>query len=62
MARSIADGIASQGVDVKILKLRSYAISEAMTELLDAKTVLVGSPTLNNGMFPTVSSFLTYAA
>jgi anaerobic nitric oxide reductase flavorubredoxin len=62
MARAIADGIAAEGVDVKILKLRSYAISEAMTELLDAKAVLVGSPTLNNGMFPTLSSFLTYAA
>jgi anaerobic nitric oxide reductase flavorubredoxin len=62
MARSISDGIASQGVDVKILKLRSYAISEAMTELQNAKAVLVGSPTLNNGMFPTLSSFLTYAA
>jgi len=32
-----------------------------MTEILDAKAVLVGSPTLNNGMFPTVSAFLTYA-
>ena len=62
MARAIADGIASQGVDVKLLKLRSYAISEAMTEILDAKAVLVGSPTLNNLMFPTLSSFLTYAA
>jgi flavorubredoxin len=62
MARAIADGVASQSVDVKILKMRSYAASEAMTELLDAKAVLVGSPTLNNGMFPTLSQFLTYAA
>ncbi|MCW3996798.1 MAG: flavodoxin domain-containing protein [Candidatus Bathyarchaeota archaeon] len=61
MARAIADGVASQGVDVKVLKLRSYAISEAMTEILDAKAVLVGSPTLNNGIFPTLGSFLTYA-
>ncbi|MBW2323956.1 MAG: FprA family A-type flavoprotein, partial [Deltaproteobacteria bacterium] len=28
--------------------------------LLDAGAVLVGSPTLNNGLFPTVSDFLTY--
>ncbi len=33
-----------------------------MTEILDAKAVLVGSPTLNNGMFPTLGSFMTYAA
>ena len=31
-----------------------------MTEVLDAKAVVVGSPTLNNGLFPTVSDFLTY--
>jgi anaerobic nitric oxide reductase flavorubredoxin len=61
MARAIGDGAAYAGVDVKLLKLRSYAISEAMTEILDAKAVLVGSPTLNNQMFPTLSSFLTYA-
>ncbi len=61
MARAIANGIASQGVDVKMLKLRSSPNSEAITELLDAKAVLVGSPTLNNQMFPTLSSFLTYA-
>jgi anaerobic nitric oxide reductase flavorubredoxin len=61
MARAITNGIASQGVEVRLIKLRSYAISEAMTEILDAKTVLVGSPTLNNQMFPTLSSFLTYA-
>lgn len=61
MARAIADGISSKGVEVKLLKLRSSAISEAITEVLDAKAVLVGSPTLNNQMFPTLSSFLTYA-
>jgi len=61
MARAIADGIISQGVETKLYKLRSYAISEAITEVLDAKAVLVGSPTLNNQMFPTLSSFLTYA-
>jgi flavorubredoxin len=60
MARSIADGIASEGVDVKLLKLRASPNSEAVTEILDAKAVLVGSPTLNNGMFPTIGGFLTY--
>jgi len=31
-----------------------------MTEVMDAKAVIVGSPTLNNGLYPTVSDFLTY--
>jgi flavorubredoxin len=61
MARAIAEGAASQGVDVKLLKLRAADLTEAVTEILDAKAVIVGSPTLNNGMFPTLGSFLTYA-
>ena len=60
MARAIADGVLSQGVDVKIVKLRASPNSEAVAEILDAKAVLVGSPTLNNQMFPTLSSFMTY--
>ncbi|MBW1898201.1 MAG: FprA family A-type flavoprotein [Deltaproteobacteria bacterium] len=27
---------------------------------MDSKAVIVGSPTLNNNLFPTVSDFLTY--
>jgi flavorubredoxin len=62
MTKPIADGLISQGMEVRILKLREYPNSEAMAEILDAKVVLVGSPTINNGMFPTLGSFLTYAA
>ena len=32
-----------------------------MTEILEAKAVIVGSPTLNNQMFPTVACFMNYA-
>jgi len=60
MAKAIADGIISESVEVKILKLRSSELSEAVTEILEAKAVLVGSPTLNNQMFPTLGQFLTY--
>jgi flavorubredoxin len=61
MARAIAEGVTSKGVDVKLMKLRAANRTEIMTEILDAKAVVVGSPTLNNGMFPTIGSFLTYA-
>ena len=60
MARAIAEGISSQGVDVKLLKLRATDNTDIVTEIVDAKAVIVGSPTLNNQMFPTLSSFLTY--
>jgi anaerobic nitric oxide reductase flavorubredoxin len=60
MAREIAEGISSQGIEAKLLKLRASDNTEAVTEVLESKAVLVGSPTLNNGMFPTLGSFLTY--
>jgi flavorubredoxin len=60
MARAIVEGAISEGVEVKLLKLRASDLTEAVTEILDAKAVVVGSPTLNNQMFPTLSSFLTY--
>ena len=60
MARAIVDGIASEGVEVKLLKLRGTDNTDVVTEIVDAKIVLVGSPTLNNGMFPSLGSFLTY--
>ena len=60
MARAIAEGVSSQGIEAKLLKLRASDNTEAVTEVLESKAVLVGSPTLNNGMFPTLGSFLTY--
>ena len=60
MARAIVEGIKSEGVEVKLLKLRASDKTEALTEILDSKAVLVGSPTLNNQMFPTISAFMTY--
>jgi len=61
MARAICEGAASEGVEVKLMKLRSAGTTEVLTEILDAKAVLVGSPTLNNSMFPTLGAFLTLA-
>lgn len=60
MARAIAEGIFHQGVPAKPIHVRSSHRSDIMTEVLDAAAVVVGSPTLNNGLFPTVSDTLTY--
>jgi flavorubredoxin len=60
MARAIVEGATSEGVEIKLLKLRASDETEAVTEILDAKAVVVGSPTLNNQMFPTLSSFLAH--
>jgi flavorubredoxin len=60
MADAVACGLNDQGVSVRPMYLRKFHRSDVMTEVLDAKAVVVGSPTLNNGLFPTVSDFLTY--
>ena len=60
MADAVACGLDDQGISVRPMYLRKFHRSDVMTEVLDAKAVVVGSPTLNNGLFPTVSDFLTY--
>jgi len=60
MAEAIADGLISEGIDTTVMHLRKWHRSDIMTEVLDAGAVIVGSPTLNNGLFPTVADFLTY--
>jgi flavorubredoxin len=42
------------------MSLRTCHRSDIITEVIDAVAIAVGSPTLNNGLFPTVSDFLTY--
>jgi flavorubredoxin len=60
MAEAINAGIMAEGVPSKPMNLRTWHRSEIMTEVFDARAVIVGSPTLNNGLFPTVADFLCY--
>ncbi len=60
MAEAIVESLGEEGVDAKPLKLRASHRSDIITEVLDAGAIIIGSPTLNNGLFPTVSDFLTY--
>jgi flavorubredoxin len=60
MAEAITQGIVDEGVIARPIHIRSSHRSEIMTEVLDAAAVIVGSPTINNQLFPTVSDFLTY--
>ena len=62
MARAICEGLAEGGCAVKLMPLRSAHRSDVATELLDAGAFLVGSPTLNNTLFPTIADALTYVS
>jgi flavorubredoxin len=60
MAETIVEGLGEAGVDAKSLHLRTFHRSDVVNELLDAGALIIGSPTINNGLYPTVSDFLTY--
>ena len=60
MAEEIVQGIVEEGIIARPIHIRSSHRSEIMTEVLDAAAVIVGSPTINNQLFPTVSDILTY--
>ncbi|MCU0559620.1 MAG: flavodoxin domain-containing protein [Desulfobacterales bacterium] len=60
MAEAIHAGILGEGVKSMPLSLRGWHRSELMTELFDARAVVVGSPTLNNGLYPSLADFLCY--
>ncbi|HEY3374374.1 MAG TPA: FprA family A-type flavoprotein [Candidatus Aquicultor sp.] len=60
MIEPISQGIMDEGVDCKVIKLRATAMSVAIKELYKSRGFLIGTPTLNNLMFPTLSAFLTY--
>ena len=44
-------------IPVHMMFLQSNHISDIMTELIEAKYICVGSPTLNNGILPSVAAF-----
>jgi flavorubredoxin len=60
IAHAVYNAFEGRGVNARMMDLKQCHISDIMTELLTAKYICVGSPTLNNNMLPTVSAFLTY--
>ena len=60
MAKSILQGAAIDGVDVKLIHVRHTHITDLVTEALDAAALAVGSPTLNMGPLPEMAAALTY--
>jgi len=60
IAYSIYEGIEETGVPVSLYNLKYNHISDIITEVLSSKLIILGSPTLNNSMLPTMGEFLTY--
>ena len=60
MAETIAEEIAVKNLSVLCMNTRKCHRSEIMTEVMDAGAVLIGSPTLNNNIFPALADIITY--
>lgn len=58
MANAICSGLANSGIGYKLYSVGVSDLSDVMTEVLTAKAVVLGSPTLNNGITPTIAPFI----
>jgi|SRR5271157_626321 len=60
MAKLIAFGIMDEGCEVRLYDLHLSTLSSVMTDLLEAKAVVVGSSTQNNIMLHKTAEFMAY--
>jgi len=60
MTLPMIQGIKDEGVECKVIKLRATPMSIAIKEFWKSRGSLIGTPTLNNIMYPTIAEFLTH--
>jgi len=60
MAHAIYSGLVEEGVEVQIMNAHVNHRSDIITEILDARALVLGSPTLNNNILPRMADVLTY--
>ena len=60
IAYVLRKGIENEGIHVTMRNLKTTHISTIITDVVSSKLIILGSPTLNNTMLPTMGGFLTY--
>jgi len=60
MTLPMMQGIKDEGVECRVIKLRATPMSMAIKEFWKSRGSLIGTPTLNNIMYPSVAEFLTH--
>ncbi len=60
IAYAIQNAFENQGIHTRMLNLQCNHISDIMTDVISAKYICVGSPTLNNSILPNVAAFMYY--
>ena len=60
LAREIADGAGSAGVDVMLFDIAITPLAHIVRHLMDSRALLLGSPTLHHGMLYRTAALLQY--
>jgi flavorubredoxin len=60
LAHRVAAGIGEGGVDVEMHDLAVAQVAHVTTDVLDAKAIVIGSPTLHHGMLFRTAGYLQY--
>jgi flavorubredoxin len=60
MAHAIGAGLKDVGASTNMVNLKVHHRSDVMTQVLGAKAIILGCPTLNNGLLPRMAGFLMY--
>ena len=60
MAGAIAEGLIEAGLPTEVISLHSCERSEAITRIMSAGVLAIGTPTINNNMYPSLGDMLVY--
>ncbi len=60
MAEKLAEDLRTQGKQGSVFSLRKSHISQVVAAAMEARTIYIGSATLNRGMMPQVAALLCY--
>ncbi|MFX1238111.1 MAG: FprA family A-type flavoprotein [Promethearchaeota archaeon] len=60
IAKALYHELFKRGIPVKRFRLTQADYSDVITEAMKAKAILVGSPTLNMGLYPSIAEYLSY--
>jgi anaerobic nitric oxide reductase flavorubredoxin len=58
MGQAIADGLEKEGIKYKFFNMAVCDRNDVLTEIFKTKGIIIGSPTLNNGLLPTIKPIL----
>ncbi|VVB88998.1 Type A flavoprotein FprA [uncultured archaeon] len=58
MAQAIGEGLEQEGVKYKLFNMAVCDRNDVLTEVFKSKGIIIGSPTLNNGLLPSIKPIL----